>query len=234
MEIRCAIVDDNRRDLQKISDTVTQLSFEARCRFIISAFLTGEDRLFSENYDLYIFDIDLPEQNGFQLASRLFTENKNATVVFCTNHDEFVFDSFKLNAFYFVRKSFLDTDLPLAIRKFLRTIDSKNTQYIVHSGDRIRSINYSDILYFEVSRNTLYVHTDKTEYPERKTLKKLIAELPRYRFLQINHSFVVNAEHIIEIIDNNVVLSNGQHFNISRRMIKQVKEEFAFFLSRRI
>ena len=85
MEIRCAIVDDNRRDLQKISDTVTQLSFEARCRFIISAFLTGEDRLFSENYDLYIFDIDLPEQNGFQLASRLFTENKNATVVFCTN-----------------------------------------------------------------------------------------------------------------------------------------------------
>ena len=231
MKIRCAVVDDDPKDLQNITKAITRLSGETSHSVEVFSYLRASevpDRLF----DLYVLDIDLPGETGFQLANHLYERFGNVPVIFCTNHDDLVFDSFKLNAFYFVRKSFLKEDLSLALQKYMQIYFSENSHYTVKTIDRVSSIPHSDILYFEVYRNTLYTYTKERKYQERKTMKQLLEELPDNQYIQISQSYVVNASQIKEISGNILRLSNGHQIDIPRRNMRRVKEEYILFLSR--
>jgi len=119
MKIRCAIVDDNIDDLNKITELINNLSYESNTSFEVESFSDPRKLQLIKPYDLFVLDIDMPEINGFALANKIYVKNQDSVIIFCSAHDDLVFDSFKLNAFYFVRKSFLKEDMILALKKFI-------------------------------------------------------------------------------------------------------------------
>ena len=232
MKIRCAIVDDNIDDLNKITELINNLSYESNTSFEVESFSDPRKLQLIKPYDLFILDIDMPEINGFVLANKIYEKNQDSVIIFCSAHDDLVFDSFKLNAFYFVRKSFLKEDMILALKKFISRCFSLNAEYICKTSDSIIRIPLKDVIYFEVSRNDLYIHTKDKEYQDRKSLKQLKSDLGVNYFIQISQNFMVNAYYIDEISNNKVVVSGGISFDIPRRNIREVKNCFVQFLSR--
>ena len=232
MIIKCAIVDDKINDLHNIRNFTDSLSRESDASFEIESFSDPKKIDTDKRYDLYILDIDMPEVNGFLLAGRIYENNPDAVIIFCSNHDDLVFDSFKLNAFYFVRKSFLKDDLILALRKFIARNFLINMEYIYNTNHSIIRIPLKDIIYFEVSGNDLYIHTNTKEYQERKSMKQLKQDLHINYFVQINQNFLLNANFIDEISDHKVIMKNGLSFEVPRRNIKDVRYEYLKFLSR--
>lgn len=232
MKIKCVIIDDNLDDLKNVANLVNNLSIETENIFEIYSY--SNSNLLQENYnnDLYILDIDMPGLNGFQLANSIYKNNKDASIIFCSNHEDLVFDSFKLNAFYFVRKSFLKDDLILALRKYLSKIYSLNKDYILVTNNRVVPIPLKQIIYFEVSKNDLFIHTKSKEFRERKSMKKLKKDLSSMFFIQINQNFLVNANEIKEIYGNSVILTNGLSFQIPKHLIREVKTEYLKILAR--
>ena len=233
MKIKCAVVEDDPKDLDSIKKVISQLSVETRYLFETNSYPSFDRKLLDMKYDLYILDIDLPGINGFEITTKIYEVNERAVIIFCSHHEGLVFDSFKLNPFYFVRKSFLEDDLSIALRKYIRVCSSFYSDYLIETPDRIFSVPYHEILYFEVSHNTMYIHTLSTEYSQRKTMKQLLEEIPQGQFIHVSQSYLVNAGHIEAIHDNKVCLRNGQQIDISRRMFRQVKEEYVLFLSRK-
>ncbi len=229
MVIRCAVVDDDQIDLQKISKVFLELSRETLLEFK-NEYLRCFDINDAQNFDLFVLDIDMPDINGFQLANRIFEEIPKACVIFCTNHDDLVFDAFKLSPFYFVRKSFLQDDLKSALRRFIKVFSEKKKEYVLKNRESVISIPFSDILYFEVNRNDLYIRTLKKEYRDRKSMKQLLAEMPPNCFIPINQNYLVNADYIKEISSDKVILKSGIDFRIPRRNSKEVKDRFALYL----
>ena len=232
MIINCAIVDDDINDLNRIAKLINSLSRESDSSFDIDSCNNPENLNPSKKYDLYILDIDMPELNGFALANNIYEKDSDAVIIFCSNHDDLVFDSFKLNAFYFVRKSFLKDDLILALRKFISKKFMLNAEYIYKSNQTVIKIPLKDVIYFEISGNDLYICTSAKEYRERKSMKQLREDLHVNYFVQINQSFLVNANYIDEISGSKALLKNGLSFDIPRRSIKDVRNEYLKFLSR--
>ena len=104
MAINCVIIDDNKKELNTIESALSTLTYGTEYSLLIDSFFSFTQLDLEEKYNLYILDIDMPDISGFQIARKIYDRYPDATIVFCTNHDDLVFDSFKLDAFYFVRK----------------------------------------------------------------------------------------------------------------------------------
>ncbi|MBQ6334253.1 MAG: response regulator transcription factor [Erysipelotrichaceae bacterium] len=232
MIINCAVVDDDINDLNRITKLINGLSRESDSSFDIDCCDNPNRLNLNKQYDLYILDIDMPEINGFLLANKIYEINPDAVIIFCSSHDDLVFDSFKLNAFYFVRKGFLKDDMVLALRKFIAKCFMLNAEYIYKTNQSIIKIPMKNIIYFEVSGNDLFICTDTKEYHERKSMKQLKEDLHINYFIQVNQNYLINANYIDEISGNKVLLKNGLSFDIPRRSIKDVRNEYLKFLSR--
>ena len=232
MIIKCAIIDDNISDLNNITKLTNSLSCESDISFVTESFTDPKEMNLSNGYDLYILDIDMPEINGFSLANRIYEKKPDSVIIFCSNHDDLVFDSFKLNAFYFVRKSFLKDDMILALRKYISHSFLLNAEYLYKTNNSIIRIPIKEIIYFEVSGNSLYIHTNSKEYQERRSMKQLKENLHVDYFIQVSQNFLVNAHFIDEISNNKVIMKNGISFDIPRRSNKEVKNEYMRFLSK--
>ena len=231
MIIQCALVDDKLNDIQIIENTIFHLCYGTDTMIQITSFQDPTDKKIMDPFDMYILDIDMPELNGFELADQIYQRHPKAVIIFCTMHDNLVFDSFRLNAFYFVRKNNLEEDLTYSIKKYLSL--KTNDTYIAKPANRIENIKYDRIIYFEVSHNDMYIHLeDESEIRERKSMQKLSAELSSKDFVQIGKSFLVNMRHIQKIEDGKAVLSNNQSIDIPKAQYSSVYKAFLMYLSR--
>lgn len=231
MIIQCALVDDSLNDIQIIKNTVFHLCYGTDTTIQISSFQTPSDTEILDPFDMYILDIDMPDMNGFDLANKIYEKYPDAVIIFCTMHDNLVYDSFRLNAFYFVRKSNLEEDLSYSLKKYisLRTHDT----YVAKTPTGIEKIPFDQIIYFEVAHNDMYIHLeDNSEIRERKPMQKLISELNSSEFVLIGKSFLVNMRHIQKIENNKAYLTNGQNIVIPKAQFSSVYKAFLMYLSR--
>lgn len=231
MIIQCALVDDSLNDIQIIKNTVFYLCYGTDIIIQITSFQSSSDTEILNPFDMYILDIDMPDMNGFDLANKIYEKYPNAVIIFCTMHDNLVYDSFRLNAFYFVRKNNLEEDLSYSLKKYisLRTHDT----YIARTSAGIEKIPFDKTIYFEVAHNDLYIHLlDNSEIRERKSIQKLGTEISSAGFVQIGKSILVNMRHIQIIKDYSAVLSNGQIIEIPKSQFSSVYKAYLIHLSR--
>lgn len=231
MIIQCALVDDSLNDIQIIKNTVFHLCYGTDTMIQISSFQTPSNTEILDPFNMYILDIDMPDMNGFDLANKIYEKYPDAVIIFCTMHDNLVYDSFRLNAFYFVRKSNLEEDLAYSLKKYisLRTHDT----YVARTSTGIEKIPFDQIIYFEVAHNDMYIHLkDNNEIRERKSMQKLGAEINSAGFVQIGKSFLVNMRYLQKIENNSAVLSNGQIISIPKAQFSSVNKAFLMYLSR--
>ena len=232
MIIQCAVVDDNLNDIRIIKDTLLSLCRGTDISIQIQSFHNPLNTEILMPFSLYILDIDMPELHGFELAGRIYEKYPDAVVIFCTMHDNLVYDSFRLNAFYFIRKNSLSEDLSYAVGKYVSSLQRKDS-YIVRTSEGIAKVPVEKIIYFEVAHNDVYMHlNDNSEFRERKSLQKVAEELSSTGFVQIGKSFLVNLRHIVKISAYKAVLSNDQVISIPRSQYKTIYTKFLVYSSR--
>jgi DNA-binding LytR/AlgR family response regulator len=164
--------------------------------------------------------------SGFMLAHRIESISPNAVIMFCTNYDELVFDAFRLNTFYFIRKNYLDYDIKEALIKFKFVYIKNSKVYLFHYHEMTTKIPFSQIVYFEVLQNDLYIETVDHNYHEKKSMKHVLEEVPSKMFIQPNQNYLVNIKKVCKIKANTLYLQNGLRFTISRSHLKSLKEAY--------
>lgn len=221
MTVQVCIIDDNKTDITKIRNEISLLCSDDFDPNIASLYKV--DSLSSIPYSqIYFIDIDMPKFDGFTVAKYILNRNKNSHIIFVTNRDDLVFDSFDFDTFYFVRKSTLKTDITRSIKKYLRTL-TNNDFIVINYNHDIYQINKSDIVWIESKGNNLNIHTNQFELNIRKTLKSLLVELNNINFIKIHNSFLVNLNYVQRIHKNTCYLSNGITLPISSLKKKQLQ-----------
>lgn len=67
--------------------------------------------------------------------------------------------------------------------------------------------------------------SDGTNLLTWKTIKELLKEMNDEKFIKLHSGCVVNVKYISEFSSYDVTLDNGERLIVSRRRIKDVKEE---------
>ena len=225
MVLNILIVDDDKNDILKIQNKLASFFFQSE-KYLIDGFDNSTSHsILEKEYSLYFLDIDMPNKDGFALATDIKSKYPNAIIIFVTNHDELVFHSFEIHPFFFVRKCSFESDMERGLQLFRKKYESMNKSFtFIYQGKEIR-LPINDILYFEKYSNNLYIHAKNYTYKIRENISKIENQLLNEYFVRIHTNCLVNLKNVVEI-DHNIVKLDNCSLEISRRRIGFVKEKY--------
>lgn len=189
--------------------------------------------------DIILMDINLKGKlNGIETVSAI-QKNKNIPVVYLTaNSDESTFNRAKeTHPYAFISKPFNKLDLHRTIALVAEQIHEKALNplnrhdievledriFVRHNG-RMEKLLLEDILYIEADRNYCTLVTKLTKHVLTNTLKTMEEKLPKFSFVRVHRSFIIN----ISKLD---ILADG-HLEIGRKVIPIGKSHRELLLHR--
>lgn len=227
-----AICDDCRTDALLARDIIRKSLKDIHISADIVYYDCAEDiksKLFEhkESLDILILDIDMPEISGLELAEELRANNMNLIIIFLTNHDEFVFKAFEFQPFRYIRKMYIKTEMPLAIRSAVKVIEAnRDRQIVLNTDDGEMKVMLSEIMYLETEKRKIAVYLQNSrKLVTNKTISEILKMINKENFIMIHRSCVVNANYVKHMYDGIVILKNDKKLIASRRKFKNIKQQ---------
>ena len=229
--IYVVICDDELHMLNHMERIIYNEFNRYHCNFnIVKVNHPHDKRIINSKADIYFLDIDMPEINGILLAKKLRARHPSAVIVFVTNRDELVYDSFEANPFRFIRKEEFEEKIPKVISDFLEKIKIQQRYLIIEVNRKVIRIFQNEILFIEKMKNHICIHmADNNEYTIRSSITELEKLVNQKLFLKIFPSILVNMTYIKEFLKDTVLIGD-MIFPVSRRMKQKARIKYMSFL----
>jgi two-component system response regulator LytT len=178
----------------------------------------------SESFDVIFLDIHMPGIDGLAVASTIMEEPEPPLIVFATAYDEHALRAFELAALDYVMKPFDERRLARTMERIQQAFDERSLlsekQNIMRNylrqlspanelkklwGERANQnrllVNYEDVLWVMAENKDVFIHTATGEKLRvRYTIKELEPRLVRNRFSRVHRAYLVNLDHIAEVV----------------------------------
>lgn len=228
--VKFAVCDDEREIADYISDKLREY-YPEECEIKkygnVESLLTDSRREF---FDAFFLDISMPSMNGIELAKKIRENNSYVKIIFVTNREELAYIGYLYDAFRFVRKSNLDSELCEAAGSLKVYFDSLNEylNFKTPTGEIIRAVKR--IKYFEVKGHAITMVSDDLEDQVCGTMRMYCDRLKNRGFIRIHKSYLVNFRYIYSVERSDVKLSCGKVLPMSRNRVDEVKNKLQDFL----
>lgn len=223
--MKIAICDDERIFTDIFREKLEMTAEKCGIECTVSAFLNGAEMISMLNrFDAVFLDVDMPGLSGEETAEYIIGSKKTLPIIFVTNHDDFVFSSFRYRPFGFLRKRYIDSELEDIIKRLDKYLTEIERCYTFNSHNKLISVRLNDINYIEVYGHETLVHTANAVLTTSKALSAIEKELSEYGFIRTHKSFIVNTRYIFSVERNSIILSNGENLPVSRTKLADIKQ----------
>jgi len=190
--------------------------------------------------DVIFLDIQMPGENGIEVAKRVLDKKKAPLIIFVTAYDEYAINAFELYAIDYILKPFDDDRFTQALKRVESLLGSRSDvdsvrqwqrtsmqqQYqpldkiLIRSTKSIRIVNIQDVLYFASSGNYVEVHHRDGMHLHRIQLSYLETRLDPVLFFRVHRSTIVKVSEIreLKISEDNkhfIIISDGRMIKLS-------------------
>lgn len=223
--MKIAICDDERIFTDIFREKLEMTAEKCGIECTVSAFLNGAEMISMLNrFDAVFLDVDMPGLSGEETAEYIIGLEKTLPIIFVTNHDDFVFSSFRYRPFGFLRKRYIDSEIEDIIKRLDKYLAEIERCYTFNSHNKLISVRLNDINYIEVYGHETLVHTANAVLTTSKALSAIEKELSEYGFIRTHKSYIVNTRYIFSVERNSIILSNGENLPVSRTKLTDVKQ----------
>ncbi len=232
--LKIAICDDSREDaeiLESAFDKLKGYSVDYDVYFSAKELLEYKN-LHEETYHLYIFDIEMPEMNGLELAKEIRKQDQKALFVFLTSYTQYVMDVFDVVTFDYIPKPITAEKLESVLTKAMQYQQMVKRDFVYQFRKNQSRISCDDILYFEKNGRQAVIHTISESYTTNMTTEELWQQLDEKVFVQLHVSYIVNLGHVCAIEGEEIVLDNGQRLLIARSHKQEVRDKHMEYVRR--
>jgi len=240
------IVDDERlarSELKRLLQAHPQIEIVAEADSADSA----RDILAQQpDIALVFLDIQMPGCTGLELAAEL---RPNLHFVFCTAFDSYALDAFALNALDYLVKPIVPqrlaqslSRLPAAPAAVNQTGNTSQQNYLPDShglllkfGENSRIVRLSEICRFESVGNHSAVYTPYGKSFVLSSLSRIEQRLDPLQFFKASRADIIRISAITALEPGVAagsmlaMLQDGQHIDVSRRQVQQLKTLFGGF-----
>jgi len=176
--------------------------------------------------DVVFLDVQMPGLDGFAVIKKLLEKDKKARlpqIIFATAFDQYAVRAFEVNAVDYLLKPFdlarvqrtmekaqqhgaereNGNDAKLdAVMKMLAEPQRRGAGKIVlRTQNRLLLVDQKDVCYAAIEDGTISVATQSLEGTSNcRTLEELMEQLDGASFWRAHRSFIVNIEHIREVV----------------------------------
>lgn len=239
------IIDDEQNSLEYLSSLIKRYFASQIHLFGSATTLTeGVELIRQYNPDIVFLDVEMPNENGFMLFDS-FNKKVSFEVVFTTAHEEYALKAIKNNAFEYLLKPVDKMDILSLLSKYEQRVmvrkQSDMSLFNIRKGDSKKIalttqygtvfIEESVFLYAKAAGSYCEIHTiDGRTVLLSKPLGDFEEMTKSCNFFRTHKSFVVNIDHISELIKKDeyvIVLKNKLRIPLSIRK----RDEFLARLS---
>lgn len=222
--MNCLIVDDEliaRRGIEKYVQQTPFLNLAGSVRTCAEA-----ANLLSQDIDLLILDIQMPQQTGLEFLKNLPDPPLSIII---TAYPEYALQGFELDVIDYIIK-------PLSYERFLKActkakdyleLKQKRNQHVpdyvfLKSNGKIEKVFFADILYIEAKENYSHVFTLNGNFFILLGLGQMEAKLDVQQFMRVHKSFIVAVDKIVRIEGNSVYIGERK-MPLSRKVKMELK-----------
>ncbi len=174
--------------------------------------------------DVVFVDVAMPGQNGLELVRRLLDKKSKAKVphmIFATAYDQYAVQAFELNAIDYLLKPIDKSRLAQSLERVRRLMDApqhsnekleelmrmlaKGPQHqaklLLRSNGRLLLIDSNELIFATIEDGLITMSTKDMEGESNyRTIEELQANLDPAVFWRTHRSFLVNINHIKEVV----------------------------------
>lgn len=230
--MRIAICDDSPQDIAAISrciNRITEYVFEYDI-FHEPAELIKSSVEQQIHYDLYIFDIEMPQMNGIDLAGEIRKTDAKALFVFLTSHSAWMKYVFSVTTLDFIEKPITDDRLKELILRAMVQLEMTNQNFSFSYRKNRQSLRSDDILYIEKRGRQAIIRTNQMTYKTNMTLEELWEQLDERVFIHIHTSYIFNLGHLVSSSGGDAKLDNDEILHVTKGYRKRLAEKYIEFV----
>ena len=230
--MKCIIIEDDelsRKVLEEYIRKTDHLDLVASFHNAIDAINhLGHDA----KVDLVFLDIELPQMSGVEFLESL---QLTPQVIITSSKDKYAIQAFDFNVTDYLLK-------PIRYPRFYKAVDKAfkmeklyevnriDEEIFIKKNSTLIKLAYDDILWIEALENYVVLNTEKDKYTIHFTMKAMEKTLPKYKFLRIHRSYIVNLRKVAAIKEKILILQfsgKTQELPIGKsyrdRLLKEIK-----------
>ena len=207
--------------------------------------------------DLLFLDVSMPGQDGLEVVRRLLDRKfklKVPHVIFATAFDQYAVQAFELNAIDYLLKPIEkgrlaqslqrvkrleegSTNAAAALEELMRTLQAQSktpeqSKLLLRAGGRLLLVHAKDLIFAAIGEGRIRLATKEIEGESNfRTIEELQAALDPSLFWRVHRSYLVNVNHIKEVVPwfkSTYQLRMGDRKNteipVSRAQTKRLRE----------
>lgn len=220
--ISAVMIDDNEVFLEQFHSVVQKIAAEEKWDFCLDT-VTKPDKILEadKDYDIYFFDIVMPDISGIELARQLRNRRINKEFVFVSSFEQHIRDSMAVKPCGFIRKSCLEEDLRELFSRLRPILAIKGGEAVLKNNRKDFAVRPSQIVFISSYGHYLrLMYADGTERLIRDSMKAVEEGLERFAFLRVSNRCVINLQYLQRVDKKEVVLTNGYREKITGTYMK--------------
>lgn len=223
--INVCIVEDEKAQALELTNYIKK--YEETCDEVIHTthLFDGIDLVedYQSQFDIILLDIQMKHMDGMKAAEKIRAIDKDVIIIFITSTVQYAVQGYMVDALGYVLK-------PVSYAQFQQIFDKakekvfakrKNIYIKVYDGERQLKINCENVYCIESQRNNVIIHTTKEDYITAGPLKRFESMLLDYGFYKCHNAYIINLSFVEGVQKEEVLLTNGQTFPISRAKKKE-------------
>ena len=247
--LKAFIVDDEplaRDELSYLLKRSKQVEVAGEADCLEAAF----ECLKSLDIDVIFLDIQLADESGIEIASKLNQLDYPPLIVFATAYDEYALKAFELNAVDYLLKPIDEKRIQLTIDKLYKLAGNKvqkiplssrwnsiqkdrSEKLAVSIDEKIVLLHINDIVYIGTQDGKTVVATEKQKLWVNEPLVTFERKLQFPSIMRVHRAYLVNIDAILEIepwfnSTYNLIMKSGEKVPVSRTYTKELKQLLGF------
>ena len=238
--IRIALLDDEKDQREATAALLERyLSQHPELSAQVRPFQSGYELLDaverSGNFDLYLLDIVMPEQNGIEVGLSLRKLDGLGLIIYLTTSPDYAVDSYLTNAFHYLLKpvrweqmaSVLDRAMDILTRR-------QELGVMVHTKGAHRRVLHSELQYAELYGRCVRYHLTGGEMLESVSLQKSFRDevadfLADSTFLLCGASYLINLAFVTQVDKSFLYMKDGTRVPLPRKNAPQIRTTWVEF-----
>lgn len=229
---RIVICEDDITQRKFLKENIIKSLEEISNQIELFEFSSGEELLKTnlKDIDIFFLDIQMGKVTGMDVAKNIRLNNDTSEIIFITSLVDYIQEGYKVRAYRYLLKPIQFKDLKENILSCISDIIKKRDNFmLIENKGILNKILIKDIMYIEVRKKELTIHTTEGIYYTKNSLEKVEAELGKYNFFRCHKSYLINMEHIQFISKNTAVIKN-EEIPVSKHRMSNLKTKLTHVL----
>ena len=230
---RIAICEDEKNILDYENSIVKQWVEDRNFSQTVEldSYVSAEQFLFEMEdkapYDVLIFDIQMKDMNGMELAKKLRASGCDSVIIFVTGVPDYAIEGYEVGAVRYILKPVKPEVLFSLLDAAFEERQKKTEEYFVlGQGADLERIAFDKILYIEARGHYVYMKGMDFEREWKSSFSDASVAFEGKNFFCLRRGLLVNLCHVSRITRTDCILDNEESLPVARGVYKDLNDAF--------